>query len=102
MIGCTSNELNEWIVYQPDLNITKNIQCNVKYITAEGIYPKEFTMSDKNLEVTSKTINHKTFNVTFINKSDSFLSVNTVSFYVGDDIEAQSVNLELPPYAKKI
>lgn len=101
LIGCTSDELNEWIVYQPDLNITKNIQCNVKYITAEGIYPKEFTMSDKNLEVTSKTINHKTFNVTFINKSDSFLSVNTVSFYVGDDIEAQSVNLELPPYAKK-
>lgn len=103
LVSCRNNALREvkYTLKCPQTVLSSensfNIQAVVHSIDYKKVIPTEFTAEDNTLE-----LNMKSGSINVINKTDSFVSIDSLSFYHNGKIASQyKLGSELPPESEK-
>lgn len=89
-----------YVPYKKGVKQNIPIKYTIKYANITNMVPRNIILKDKNLLVSCDAWG-KRITVNFTNKTNKFLKVNSLTSYLGNDIQnlQDIINLEIPPLA---
>lgn len=104
-VNCDTGQFSEWSLSTTGCGKSAFLGDNKKFSVTYQVNNKKSdkilyfpTLKDKNISLVSNDL----YGIEAVNNTNSFIKVDALSFYVGDDIETNNnLSIEIPPQAKK-